>query len=192
MNGNAVAVLPEEARWETPPRLEVIEMPLVQSSFDFSAAQPDADYLPARGVAPVGVRCLAGLLDTTLILLAGGIFFGLFSLLASPAAGLGGQWDFARHDLLIYLLAGFTLTSLYFALFTLLSGRTPGMHYYGLRVVAFDGQPMSPGRALWRAFGYVVSTGSLLLGFFWAAVDDRHLTWHDHISQTFVTDRTTL
>lgn len=182
LNGRAVATLPPEARWQTPPRFEVIEMPLVQSSFDFRAAEQEAEQLAARAVAPVGVRCRAGLLDATLILLASAVFFGLFALLS-------GQASLARRDLLIYLLAGFALASLYFGLFTLLGGRTPGMQYYGLRVVTFEGQPPPPRQALWRAFGYVVSTGSLLLGFFWALVDERHFTWHDRISQTFVTDR---
>jgi uncharacterized RDD family membrane protein YckC len=98
----------------------------------------------------------------------------------------------ARRALLVYLVAGFALAALYFCLFTLLGGRTPGMQYHGLRVVAFSGVPPSRRETLWRAFGYVVSIGSLLLGFFWAAMDERRLTWHDRISQTFLTDRDTL
>lgn len=192
-NGNAVAVLPEEARWEAPPRFEVLELPVVQSSFDFSAAEDEAEQLvPLAGTAPVKARCQAGLFDAALILLAGGVFFGLFALLAPPAAGLGGQMGLERRDLLIYLLSGYSLATIYFGFFTLLGCRTPGMQYYGLRVVSFEGQPLSTRQGLWRAFGYMASTGSLLLGFFWALVDDRRLTWHDHISQTFITDRTVL
>ena len=182
---NAVAVLPEEARWEAPPRLEVIELPLVQSSFDFLAAEQEVERLAARAAAPVGVRCRAGLLDASLILLAGALFFGLFALLSREVS-------LARRDLLVYLLAGFALAAVYFGLFTLLGGRTPGMQHYSLRVVTFEGKPLSPQQALWRAFGYGVSAGTLLLGFVWALVDERHLTWHDHISQTFLTDRTVL
>lgn len=181
----AVAVLPPEARWEAPPRLEVIEMPLVQSAFDFSAAEQDAERLAGVAAAPVVVRLRAGLLDATLIVLASAVFFSLFALLSS-------QVSLARRDLLVYLIAGFVLTTLYFGLFTLLGGRTPGMQYYGLRPVTFDGKPLPPPVALRRAFGYAVSTGALLLGFFWAVVDERHLTWHDIISQTFLTDRTRL
>jgi uncharacterized RDD family membrane protein YckC len=186
-NGNAVAVLPAEARWEAPPRLEVLEMPVVQSSFDFTAAEQEAQQLAARAAAPVGVRFQAGLFDAMLILLASGVFFGLFAVLGGPP-----QAGFARRDLLIYLLAGYSLAILYFGLFTLLGGRTPGMHQHRLRVVSFEGKPLARTQALWRAFGYVVSTGSLLLGFFWALADERRLTWHDHMSQTFTTDRTVL
>ena len=182
-DSGAVAVLPPEARWEAPPRLEVIEMPLVQSVFDFSAA--DEERLAGVVAAPVVVRLRAGLLDATLIFLASAVFFSLFALLSS-------QVSLARRDLLVYLIAGFVLTTLYFGLFTLLDGRTPGMQYYGLRPVTFEGKPLPPPQALRRAFGYGVSIGSLLLGFFWAAVDERRLTWHDTISQTFLTDRTKL
>jgi len=184
-NGNAVAVLPAEARWEAPPRLEVVEMPVVQSSFDFTAAEQEAQQLAARAAAPVGVRFQAGLFDAMLILLASGVFFGLFAV-------LGGQVSIARRDLLIYLLAAYSLSVLYLGLFTLLGGRTPGMQHHHLRVVSFEGKPLGRTQALWRAFGYVVSTGSLLLGFFWALADERRLTWHDHISQSFLTDRTVL
>lgn len=184
-DSGAVAVLPPEARWEAPPRLEVIEMPLVQSAFDFSAAEQEAERLAGVAAAPVVVRLRAGLLDATLIVLASAVFFSLFALLSS-------QVSLARRDLLVYLIAGFVLTTLYFGLFTLLGGRTPGMQYYGLRPVTFEGKPLPPPVALRRAFGYAVSTGALLLGFFWAVVDERHLAWHDHISQTFLTDRTRL
>jgi uncharacterized RDD family membrane protein YckC len=184
-DSGAVAVLPPEARWEAPPRLQVIESPLVQSAFDFSAAEQEAERLAGVATAPVAVRLRAGLLDATLIVLAGGVFFTLFALMSS-------QVSLARRDLLVYLLAGYALTVIYFGLFTLLGGPTPGMQYYGLRPVTFEGKPLAPPGALRRAFGYGVSVGSLLLGVFWALVDERHLTWHDHISQTFLTERTRL
>jgi hypothetical protein len=39
----------------------------------------------------------------------------------------------------------------------------------------------------WRAFGVLVSTSALLLGFIWAWVDSQGLTWHDRMSGTFIT-----
>lgn len=181
-----VATLPEDARWEEPARLQVIEMPVIQTAFDFSAAELEAERLfPRNAVAPLPLRFHAGAVDAALILLASGMFFGLF-------AALGGQLTLGRRDLAIYLAAVFVLTALYFGLFALLGGRTPGMQYFGLRVVGFDGQPAGRRATAWRAFGYTVSLGSLLLGFFWALLDDRQLTWHDHMSGTFLTDRPTL
>jgi uncharacterized RDD family membrane protein YckC len=180
-----VAVLPEGARWAEPAHLEVVEMPVVQSSFDFEVAEHEAQQLAARASAPVSLRLQAGLLDATLIVLAGGVFFALFAL-------LGGHLGVTRGDLLIYLLAGYALAVAYFGLFTLLGSQTPGMQYYGLRVVNFEGRKPTSEQKLWRAFGYVASSGSLLMGFLWAVADERRLTWHDHISHTFITDRTVL
>lgn len=184
-NGDGVAVLPEGARWAEPAHLEVVAMPVVQSSFDFDDAEREAQQLAARASAPVSLRLQACVLDATLVVLAGGVFFALFAL-------LGGRLDLARRDLLIYLLAGYALAVAYFGLFTLLGSQTPGMQYYGLRVVNFEGKKPTSAQAVWRAFGYGVSTGALLLGFLWALADERRLTWHDHISQTFITDRTVL
>jgi len=179
VGGDGVAVLPEEARWEAPPRLEVIEMPLVQTSFDFSVSS-EVESLPARGrVAPLEARLEAGLVDAALILAAGLGFFALF-------AGLGGELGLGRRDLLVYLLVAYSLACLYFGLFTLSGGRTPGMRRCGLSLLTFEGQPLTRQHTLWRAFGYVASTGALLIGFFWAAVDERTLTWHDLISRTFL------
>jgi len=40
---------------------------------------------------------------------------------------------------------------------------------------------------VWRSFGYLLSGAALMLGFFWAFWDEDRLTWHDRISQTYVT-----
>lgn len=185
LNGNAIATIPDEARWATPTQIEYIGMPLLQSSFDFTAAEQEAEQLAARASAPLGERLRAGLLDAALILLASGFFLGLF-------AALTGQAGWGRRDILIYLSAGFILAVVYFGMFTVLDGRTPGMQARGLRVVTFEGNPPAARHRVWRAFGYVVSTGSVLLGFLWAAVDEQRLTWHDRISGTFITDRNQL
>ena len=184
LNGSAVAVLPEEARWEAPPRLEVFELPVVQSSFDFSA-EPEAEALPQPSrVASLEARLNAGLVDAGIILGAALGFFALF-------AALGGSLGVGRRDLLIYLLVSYSLASAYFGFFTLVGGRTPGMRACGLGVLTFEGQPPTRQHSLWRAFGYAVSAGSLLLGFLWAAVDERRLTWHDLVSRTYLSHRTT-
>lgn len=177
-------MLPEEARWEAPPRLEVFELPVVQSSFDFSA-EPEAEALPQPSrVASLEARLNAGLVDAGIILGAALGFFALF-------AALGGSLGVGRRDLLIYLLVSYSLASAYFGFFTLVGGRTPGMRACGLGVLTFEGQPPTRQHALWRAFGYAVSAGSLLLGFLWAAVDERRLTWHDLVSRTYLTHRST-
>ena len=181
MNGNAVAVLPAEARWETPARLELIEMPLVQTAFDFTA-DSETERLPSLArIASIERRLEAGLRDAGLVLGAALLFFVLFAL-------LGGELGVGRRDLLMVLAVAYSLAVVYFGLFTFFGSRTIGMRACGLVPLTFEGQPLTRQHKLWRAFGYGVSTGALLLGFFWATADDRHLTWHDQISRTYLGD----
>jgi uncharacterized RDD family membrane protein YckC len=79
--------------------------------------------------------------------------------------------------------AGFFLL-LYFALFTALAFATPGQSALALRVRTLDGETPEPAAAIWRAFGYLVSTAALMLGFLWAALDSDGLAWHDRMSGT--------
>jgi uncharacterized RDD family membrane protein YckC len=85
------------------------------------------------------------------------------------------------------LCGSLVLALLYGLLFYLVTGGTPGMKAAGLRLVNFDGKTPSRRERLWRVLGAVVSAGSFLIGFLWAAVDEEKLYWHDHISKTFLT-----
>jgi uncharacterized RDD family membrane protein YckC len=177
----AIAELTTEAYFAPRPRaIECLEMPVVQTALDFEVAEAEEEEpAAAHRVAALGERARAGLFDAGLILFSATVFFGLF-------VALGGEPGLARRDLPIYGLAVFALTCLYFCLFTIFAGRTPGMQRYALAAVGFDGAPLTPAQARLRAFGYVVSTGSLLLGYLWALADENQLTWHDHISRTLI------
>lgn len=178
---DAIAELTQEAYFAPRIRaIECLEMPVVQTALDFTRAEAEEEVESAHKVAPLGRRLRAGLFDAALIVSAAATFFGLFAL-------LGGRLEFARRDLLISGLATFALACLYFCLFTYFSGQTPGMQRYALTALRFDGSPLAPADARLRAFGYVVSTGSLLLGFLWALADEDLLTWHDRISCTLLT-----
>ena len=177
----AVAVLPDEARWESPTQLEYMPVPLVQARLDFRP-EDEAEQLAAQARASGGTRLLAAALDFGIASKGIGLFIGLFSL-------LNGGFLTGSTDALIYIAASFAITSAYFGFFTMTSTVTPGMRWRGLRAVTFEGKPLQFHHRLWRSFGYIVSTGTVLLGFLWAAVDDKRLTWHDYISGTFVTDR---
>lgn len=76
----------------------------------------------------------------------------------------------------------------YFAAFTLLTLSTPGQAMMGLWVRNFDGGIPTRQECLLRAFGYLVSIASVMLGFLWAAMDSDGLAWHDHISGTLLTE----
>ena len=56
----------------------------------------------------------------------------------------------------------------------------------GIEVRNLEGRFPTPREAFWRAFGYLVSSAALMLGFVWALVDSEGLTWHDRISGTFL------
>lgn len=97
---------------------------------------------------------------------------------------------FLKTNLAIYAAILFLIYILYFGLFTLLSGTTLGMQMRGLSVVAMDGGLPDTRHLIWRSIGYLLSAGTLLLGFIWALWDEDHLTWQDRISHTYVTSAT--
>jgi uncharacterized RDD family membrane protein YckC len=78
------------------------------------------------------------------------------------------------------------INAVYFIYFHGTTGQTPGKKLLGLRVVQADGEPMTLGIAFLRWVGYIISKIPLLLGFIWAAFDDRKQGWHDKIAGTCV------
>ena len=159
-----------------------VEIHVSQPQLDFSVVenfrvQPAATSVPAAGIS---ARRFAGILDAAAVSAVFLLFFAMFR-------SLGGQLAFAKADIAVYALVFFLIYSLYFSLFTLFSGATPGMTARGLSVVALDGNFPENSQLLWRTFGYLLSGGTLLLGFVWALWDEGHFTWHDRISRTYIT-----
>lgn len=168
-----------------PRRLERVEIDVAQPAFDFPGAQlHPAGALAApqtlHPVASLAERCRAGLRDAALLLIAYGGFLTLF-------AALGGHFSLSKLDFVVTVATFALFYAQYFTLFTFFGGATPGMMLTGMRVVTFDGAVPKPRQMLWRSFGYVVSAGTVMLGFLWALWDEDHLCWHDRISQTYVT-----
>ena len=152
------------------------------SSSQRKAAEPSSSWSES---APVPVASLpqrrrAALLDAALLLFSYGGFLSLF-------AALGGRFAFSKPDLAVVAATVALFYALYVALFTFFGGSTPGMMLTHLRVVSFDASDPTPGQLLWRSFGYLVSAGMLLFGFLAAIWDEDNLTWHDRISQTYLT-----
>jgi uncharacterized RDD family membrane protein YckC len=159
-----------------------VEIHVSQPQLDFSVVenfrvQPAAPSVPA---AELSARRFAGILDAAAVSAVFLLFFAMFR-------SLGGQLAFAKADIGVYALVFFLIYALYFSLFTLFSGATPGMTARGLSVVALDGNFPENSQLLWRTFGYFLSGGTLLLGFLWALWDEGHFTWHDRISRTYIT-----
>lgn len=160
---------------------ERVEIHVSQPAFDFSvvdnfSVQTQASTNP---VAELSVRRWAGLLDAAFL---AGVFAGFLELFRS----MGGQVGLMRVDLAVYTAAFFLIYALYFSLFTAFSGATPGMQLLGLAAVGPDGDFPETRQLFWRSFGYILSGGTLMLGFLWALWDEDHLTWQDRISRTYV------
>jgi len=159
-----------------------VEIHVAQPQLDFSVVenyrlQPAVASVPP---AELATRRLAGILDAIVISAVFLVFFALFR-------SLGGKLAFTKVDFAVYATIFLLMYLLYFSLFTLFSGATPGMQMRGLSLVALDGNFPENSQLLWRAFGYLLSGGALLLGFLWALWDEDHLTWHDRISKTYIT-----
>ena len=158
-----------------------MEIDLAQPPFDFEPARDrhvaDTSAVLASAPAPLSVRRRAGLVDSASLLCAYGCFLAVFFV-------LGGHWSISRMGFAVVLGTAVLLYALYFGLFVLFGGATPGMLFSGLRVENYDGSRPDVSSLSRRYFGYLVSGGTLLLGFMWALLDDEHLSWHDRISHT--------
>ena len=131
-------------------------------------------------IASLAERGRAALLDFALLAFSYGAMVALFW-------ALGGHISLDRIDLAVMGATLALFYAQYYALFTVFGGSTPGMMICGIRVVSFDGGVPSPKQMVWRSFGYLISAGTCLLGFLWALWDEEHLSWHDRISQTYLT-----
>jgi uncharacterized RDD family membrane protein YckC len=171
-----------------PARVERLEIDVEQPAFDFTENSGDAGPKaalsaydsPLLSVAPLAERRRAGVLDITLLLFAYGGFLMVFR-------ALGGRFSVSRFDLLVTVAILGLLYAQYVTLFTYFAGATPGMMLLGLRVASLDGLDPSPRQLLWRSLGYLISAGTLMLGFLWVLWDEDQLSWHDRISQTCIT-----
>lgn len=139
--------------------------------------RPNSTLLP---VAELSMRRRAAAVDAICLLLAFAVVIGGFAF-------FGGRLIASKLDAFV---CGAILTLLYtqyFSLFTIMGGATPGMMLAGLRLVSFDGSAPEPRQLIRRSAGYLISGGMAFMGFLWSFWDEDHLTWHDHISQTYLT-----
>ena len=67
------------------------------------------------------------------------------------------------------------------------SGQTPGKSVMKLKVVKADGGAiLTPGEALVRYIGTIISGIPIALGYLWVLWDPKHEAWHDKIAGTKV------
>ena len=174
----------KRARLKSAPRArqtERVEI-WIQPELDFASLPGDRAH-PQNPLVPIAERAerrLAGLVDTLFLGLTCAGFLGLFR-------SLGGQVSLSKIDTMISVVVVSLIYALYFSLFTTLAGATPGMQIRGLTIVRLDGSLPDTKQLAWRSFGYILSGAALMLGFLWSFWDEDQFTWHDRISQTYVT-----
>jgi uncharacterized RDD family membrane protein YckC len=122
-------------------------------------------------------RMLAGLLD------------GL--ILAGALAGFGAMfvWVNPQRPPMPVMVTAVMMVSVllwvaYEFLFTVYTGSTPGLRLARLRLVRFEGSPISRRRRRWRVLASYLSAFSLGLGYLWSVLDEDGLCWHDRITRT--------
>ncbi len=131
-------------------------------------------------IAPLGKRFLAGLVDAAILVAGAGLFALIFWI-------VGGRATMNSLNLVVFGSIATLFVLAYFGMFTALSSSTPGLLWMNLELRSVAGGHPSIAESSWRAFGYLVSGASLMLGFAWALADSDHLTWHDHMSGTYIT-----
>ncbi|MGH9352896.1 MAG: RDD family protein [Terriglobia bacterium] len=164
---------------QTPQRSRQLDqVELIDATF---VSSPDEADFSEPTVAPLRKRFLAGLADAGILLIAGCLFAGLYTLAR-------GKLGHTPLDLAVAgLIAAFWIF-VYFGSFTAVTLRTPGQAAFGLSVSNLDGERPTREEAFLRAFGYLVSLAALMLGFLWAAMDSDGMSWHDHISGTILVE----
>jgi uncharacterized RDD family membrane protein YckC len=166
--------------------IDVSQPPSEQRGFEgIPVPEVHAEQSGLYPVASIDERRIAGLIDTGCLLFAYGGFLTLFG-------SLGGQFTFSKLSAAV-CIATFVIVYLqYFAMFTVFGGTTPGMMLRGLHVVSFSGEEPTPRQMLWRSAGYMLSAGTFFMGFLWSLWDEDALTWHDRLSQTYLSPAPTL
>jgi uncharacterized RDD family membrane protein YckC len=146
---------------------------------NFVSESVDATDFPLILSASIEERRSAALIDIGCLAFAYGAFLMLFG-------SLGGHFTFSKLSATVYFFTFAFVYVQYFGLFTVFGGTTPGMMVRGLQVASFSADSPAPRQYLLRAAGYMLSAGTLFLGFFWALWDEDGLTWHDRISNTYL------
>jgi uncharacterized RDD family membrane protein YckC len=147
------------------------ELPAESGTRVSSGMFPVASIEERRGAALVDAACLA---------FAYGGFLALFG-------SLGGHFTFSKLSAAVCFFTFAFVYVQYFGLFTIFGGTTPGMMVRGLQVSSFSGESPTSKQYMLRALGYMLSAGTLFLGFLWAIWDEDALTWHDRLSRTYLT-----
>jgi uncharacterized RDD family membrane protein YckC len=160
-----------------------VSVPAEEQASVSQVSQEPVVLTPSSGIFPVASlaeRRSAAMIDAACLAFAYGGFLALFG-------SLGGHFTFNKLSAAVCFSTFAFVYLQYFGLFTIFGGTTPGMMIRGLQVATFDGELPTLRHLLLRGTGYMLSVGTLFLGFLWALWDEDALTWHDRLSGTYLT-----
>jgi uncharacterized RDD family membrane protein YckC len=136
---------------------------------------------PYAGVATRGLAlALDGAILTGLLLLIS----TLLALLISTVFSIEG--DSKTVTIAFGAIAWWIAAGVYLAGFWTLAERTPGMTFFGLRILDQSGGRVPPRQDLRRLIGFVLALIPLGLGFAGILLDERRRGWHDRFARTVV------
>jgi uncharacterized RDD family membrane protein YckC len=140
-------------------------------------ARTDHDDEVIPRPAPLGQRCISGVVDAGLVFIATGAFAFTFVELAE-------EMPQSRMTLVCLLAAAGIFWLLFQYIFLTYRRATPGMRMAQLELCTFEGKATTMFDRQTRAAASALSAFSVGLGYAWALVDEDRLGWHDRISQT--------
>jgi uncharacterized RDD family membrane protein YckC len=140
-------------------------------------ARTDHDDEVIPRPAPLGQRCVSGVVDAGLVFIATGAFAITFLELAE-------EMPQSRMTLVCLLAAAGIFWLLFQYIFLTYRRATPGMRMAQLELCTFEGKATTMFDRQTRAAASALSAFSVGLGYAWALVDEDQLGWHDRISQT--------
>jgi len=166
------------AKWSS---IQLREEVHTESAAPVAARQdpPEPSNVPMIRVAPLNRRILAGIVDFSLIT---GSFLTAAIVATLNTTALPSLKEMEIGSIVVLVFLG----AFYQAFFFSLSRATPGMQYAGLALSTFSGKRPGIAQRCLRAGAMVVSLLPLGLGAVWALFDEQQMTWHDHLSGTYL------
>jgi uncharacterized RDD family membrane protein YckC len=143
---------------------------------------------PPRGRRPIFAGACSRLLA---LAIDAGIVYGSLILISAAIAALvstlaSGDQEGGTVVLALGFVAWSLIAITYLAVFWSGAGRTPGMSFVAIRMLAEDGEQVRPGQAIRRALWLPISALPLLLGFWGVLFDHERRGWPDRRARTVV------
>ena len=129
--------------------------------------------------APLGRRCVASLVDGSIIAAASALFGYIFWKVTAMRPPLVQVLGLAAGISCLFWAA-------YQYLMIVYAASTPGLRAAGLELARFDGSSTSRSLRRWRVLAACLSAVSAGMGYLWVFLDEDALCWHDRITHTYL------